>query len=204
MTNPRSDPRNVSDPLKLLAEIASAMHHGRAAWDQRIDELGGGYPSQGEGSPGNASLGGPTAAAVIAIVDDKRTDVADIERKAWERDLRKALEHAGAMWARYQRIVTPRMGVDMAKDPGCDLCSQITEGHCDRCTAYGKAHWCAARYTVEVPEPAKRKGQPDTVRKVRLCSSCYSFQRPDQAGRLPDHGDVLDHAEGRRRRWKAS
>lgn len=205
-----------ADPLRSLAEMSAAMHHGRDAFDQRLDELGGGYPSAGgSGATRTASEGGPTAAQAMThipggVLDKQgrpvpvRSDVAELERKAWERELHKALEHASAMWARYQRIVNVRLGVEKLTDPGCELCAQVTEGHCDRCNALTAPHWCAARYTIDHTEPAKRKGQTPTTRKLALCSSCYSFQRPDQAGRLPDHGDVLDHAEGRRRRWKAS
>jgi hypothetical protein len=55
--------------------------------------------------------------------------------------------------------------------------------------------------------PARRKGGEALVRRVRVCLSCYKFQRPEHeggAGRLPDHGEVIDHAEGRRRRRKVA
>lgn len=196
-----SDPR--ADPLRSLAELTSAMLHGREGFEHRLGEMGGGYPSNGGGGNGSASGGGPTLAAVIATVDERRDDVARAEWSAWERDLRKALEYAGAMWARYQRIVNVRMGVERLTDPGCEPCSQIPCG-CDRCSALNAPHWCPTRYSVDVTEPSKRKGGAPTKRTVRLCSACYEFQRPDRAGRLPEHSDVLDHAENRRRRWKVS
>lgn len=199
------DPRTVADPERALAEIATALHLGSGAFHARLDELGAGYPSAGGGGTGNAAGGGPTLAAVIARLDERRPDVAAQERAAWERDLHKALEHAGALWARYQRITHTRLGVEKLTDPGCELCAKIPCG-CDRCSALSAPHWCAARYTVDHEEPAKpgRKGQAPTKRKLALCSSCYAFQRPDRFGRLPDHGEVLDHAEGRRRRRRAS
>src|SRR5687768_5988583 len=95
------DPRTVADPLALLAELAAAMHHGRAAFEQRLDEMGGGYPSAGEGAPGNADNGGPTAAMALThirggvldkdgkVVEPKK-DPAEIERKAYERHIAKA------------------------------------------------------------------------------------------------------------------
>jgi len=200
-----TDPRTVADPLRQLAELTTAMHHGRDAFEHRLDELGGGFPSAGQGSPGNAANGGPTLAAVIAAVDDHRTDIADIERKGWERDQRKALEHVGAMWARYQRIVNVRMGVAMMTDPGCDLCAKVPCGDpkC-RCSALDGRHYCETFATVTVVEPSKRKGQPDTERKVKLCVSCHDFNRERCAGRLPTHDEVLDHVEGRKRRWKSA
>lgn len=203
-----SDPR--IDPLRSLAELTSAMFHGRDGFEHRLGEMGGGYPSSGGGGNGSASGGGPTLAAVIAAVDERRDDVARAEWSAWERDLRKALEHAGAMWARYQRIVNVRMGVEKLKDPGCELCAKVPCGG-TMCSRKGDgpyrcetidAHWCPVYASVEIVEDGPRG--TTIARKVALCSSCYEFQRPDRAGRLPDHGEVLDHAEGRRRRWKAS
>jgi hypothetical protein len=207
------DPRSVPDPERALAEIATALHLGSGAFRQRLDELAGGYPSAGEGAPGNAANGGPTLAAVIANLDEHRTDVADVERAAYERDLRKALEHAAAMWARYQRVTNTRLGVDKITDPGCELCAKVPCGGslCDkpkgtssyRCETVD-AHWCPVYATVELREESRRKGQPDSLRKVALCSSCFEFNRPSRAGRLPTHDEVLDHVQGRRRRWRAS
>ena len=208
------DPRAVPDPLRTVAELTHAMLVGRPAFEQRLSELAGGYPSQGEGAPGNAANGGPTQSLALTHVHGGRVDakgralpaavdVADMERAAFERDLRKALEHAGAMWARYQRITNTRLGVEKLTDPGCELCAKVPCG-CDRCNALTGPHWCAARYTIDHTVEPKRKGQLPTTRPMKLCGSCYSFQRPDQAGRLPSHDDVLDHVEGRRRRWKAS
>ncbi len=206
------DPRTTPDPLRALAELSAAMHHGRDAFEQRLDELAGGYPTASEGVSGEyqGRGGGPTLAAIVGALDDKRSDVGDLERKAWERDLHKALENAGAMWARYQRIVNVRLGVEKVKDPGCDLCARVPCGGtmCPRHKGSGPyrcetidAHWCPVYASIEVTEDGPRG--TSITRKVALCSSCYEFQRADRAGRLPSHDEVLDHAEGRRRRWRA-
>ncbi|MCA1572723.1 MAG: hypothetical protein LC798_20995 [Chloroflexi bacterium] len=209
------DPTKEADRLDALARITAAMLHGRAIREQRLDELGGGYPTAGGNGTGNADNGGPTAANALARIRGGRldehgnplpvaVDVAHTERVAWERDLRKALEHAAALWAQHLRLGQLRDGAPKLTDPGCELCAQVP---CDnpkcRCSAIDGRHYCPTRYTVEVVDEPKpnRKGTAPTVRLVGVCSSCYEFQRADRAGRLPDHGEVLDHVEGRRRRY---
>lgn len=196
------DPRHEADQLEALARIATAMHHGRAIFDTRLDEIGGGYPSAGGGNHGNAANGGPTLAAVIANVDEGRADVAASERAEWDRNLRKALEHAAALWAQYQRLGQVRNAAPKLVDPGCELCAQVPCGDpkC-RCAAIDGRHYCPTRYTVERVVVSKRKGVADKVEPIGVCSSCYEFQRADRAGRLPSHDEVLDHVEGRRRRY---
>ena len=205
------------DPLHELFKYAAAMWHGRAAFDQRLDELVGGYPSAGEGSPGNAALGGPTAAAVVADMSPcracekaKRTcppahkvKPADKAKTAWERHIAQSLEEAGKAWAVYAAVANERLGVAMVKDPGCDLCAKVPcENPKCRCAAIDNRHWCPVFGSVEVVEKGARGAI--TKRIYKLCVSCHDFQRPRCAGRLPSHDEVLDHVEGRKRRWKAS
>jgi hypothetical protein len=201
------DPRTEHDKLAALAQIAAAMHHGRPAFEQRLDEMAGGYPSKGDGGSGSSEDGGPVVAAVIAAVDDHRVDVAQLEQAEWERALRRALDAAAVVWEMYKRVAHPRPGVPRMTDPGCELCAKVPDD-CERCTKSGvNQHWCPTYCTVEIPIPPKRKGAEPLVRRVRVCISCYKFQRPEHeggAGRLPDHSEVIDHAEGRRRRRKAS
>lgn len=195
--------RQDVDKLQALAELSAAMYHGRDGFEERLGEIAGGFPGGGGG--GGASELDSVEAAVDARVYGGQVDVAEAERAAWERDLRKSLDHALSAWERYKRIVQPRLGVARLTDPGCELCATVPceDPRC-RCSAIDVRHWCATRYTVDIETPAKRNGDRPTVRRLRLCSSCYAFQRPDRAGRLPSHDEVLDHVEGRQRRWKAA
>ena len=118
-----------------------------------------------------------------------QADVEARERAEWDNDLRRALEAASVLWARYQRIVQPRRGLVEMAEPSCELCDQVPD------------HSCAKYASVEVVTPAKSKGAKDSVRRLVLCSWCYQWQRPDRAGRLPTLAQVTAHAEGRRVRW---
>jgi hypothetical protein len=202
----------VTDKLTELALLAATLHDGDPAFRQRLGEMSGGFPSQGDGGHGgSASSGGPTLAAVIAKIDDRRSDVADLERSTYERHIGRALTELQAALRVYDRIVQRRIGVSKLEDPGCELCAKVPCGGtlCKvskdgtyRCELMADArHWCAKYASVPVIT-AGRKGQPDVVTRVVLCSSCYEFNRPDAAARLPTHDEVLDHVEGRRRRWK--
>ncbi len=183
-----------------LARLATLMHAGAPALEHRLDEMGGGFPSAGDGGRGNSAEGGPTATQALAHLhggrtdDDGRalpgtTDVAVKERAEWERDLLRAIVAAEALWDRYVRLVQPRRGLVEMAEPTCELCDQVPD------------HSCTRYASVEVVTPARSKREKDTVRRLVLCSWCYQWQRPDRAGRLPNTGEVTAHAEGRRVRW---
>lgn len=195
--------------LTDLATGAAALLDGNPAWVQRLGELRGGFPNHGDGGHGGTG-DGPTLAAVIASVDEHRTDVADTLRTEFERHIALAAAEVEAALRVYDRVVQRRLGVAKIEDPGCELCAKVpcggtmckpVKGGITRCEAIDARHFCAKFASVPVITPG-RKGKPDTVTRVTLCSSCYDFQRPDAAGRLPTHDEVLDHVEGRRRRWK--
>ena len=193
-------PKSRDERLNELVSIVNGIRWGMPGYDQRLVELGAGFPGGSGGGGSKGTVGRPVEAQVIANVDEHRTDPAIEAQSEFDKRLEVALREAERLWAEYTKIAQPRMGSAMVTKPGCELCAVVPCG-CDRCNAQDHRHHCDALYTVERETP-KRKGQPVTKRKIALCSSCYEFQRPDRANRLPSHDEVLDHVEGRRRRWK--
>lgn len=181
------DPRAEDDKLAALADIVTAMHHGRPALDHRLDELAGGYSSKGTGA-GTGELTSAEAGAESAI--EGQQDTAKREREAYLRDIAASLDKAARAWERYTRLVQPRDGVEKESDPGCDLCAEV------------EGHWCAVYGArVILTEPKSKKGRPQ-VRVLRLCQWCFQFTWPSRAGRLPEHEEVIAHSEQRRVNWK--
>lgn len=178
------------EKLAELVSIVTGILFGMPGYDQRLSELGGGFPA-GSGS-GNVkgSVGKPVEAQVIATMDERRGDPADQARSDFDKRLLATLREAEALWSEYRRISQPRMGVSKVADPGCELCNQVPD------------HWCQTFATVEVTSTAKRRGHDPTVRRVRLCSWCYQFARPNRANRMPTLDEVGLHAQGKRVRWK--
>lgn len=189
--------------LKELVSIVNGVYFGMPGYDQRLSEMCSGFSSRGDGGGAKGNVSRPVEQQVIANMDEHRRDPAAEAQTDFDRRLSGALREAEALWEEYKRVAQPKLGVSKVTDPGCDLCSAIPCG-CERCKALDSPHWCATRYTVERKEEPKpnRRGQQPKVHRFKLCSSCYEFQRDDRAGRLPTHDEVLDHAEGRRRRWK--
>ena len=187
--------------LNELVAIVNGIRFGMVGYDQRLAEMCAGFPAGSGGGGSKGGVGRPVEAQVIATIDEHRRDPAEDVSGDFDKRLSAALREAEALWAEYTRVTHRRMGVTRVSDPGCELCAQVPD-NCERCVRSGVAdHWCPTYATKEIPVPGRR-GQPDTTRKVRLCSSCYEFAREDRANRLPDHAEVIDHAEGRRRRWK--
>lgn len=186
-TNPIDwDPRTEGDKLRTLAELSAAMHHGRDAFSQRVSEMGGYYPSKGEGA-GTSHLTQPEAATEALRAGQR--DVATIEMDDWERELQRAVDAACRAWDRYRRVVQPKGGVEKLAEPGCELCAKVP------------AHWRPVFGSLVImTEPTSKKGRP-TYRTLLLCQWCFQFTWPSRAGRLPVHDEVVAHAEGRRVRW---
>lgn len=177
------DPRAEDDKLAALADIVTAMHHGRPALEHRLNELAPGYPGKGDGGGSNAPEDDDEPKPVF---DDPATK----ERKAYLRDLERSLDHAARAWERYTRLVQPRDGIEKQADPGCDLCAEV------------EGHWCAVYGArVIMTEPRSKKGRPQ-IRVLRLCQWCFQFTWPSRAGRLPEHEEVVAHSEQRRVNWK--
>lgn len=187
MIQPEWDPRAEPDQLAALARVAADMHHGRSAFEARVSELGGGFPGRGGGGRGGGELT-PTEAGAEASLSGQ-ADTAAAERKAWERELSRSLEHAYAAWARYRRVVEPATGVAKLADPGCELCAPVPD------------HWCPV-YGVRVVliESKNRKAKPE-IRTYRLCEWCFTRTWESRMGRLPTFDEVTAHAEGRRVNW---
>ena len=214
-------PRSRDERLNELVSIVNGIRWGMPGYDARLVEMSAGFPggSGGGGSKGSVSrpieaqLGLNTKPPKSGEKEDPRwglNDPAAEAQREFERHLEATLERAEQLWDTYKRMSVSRVGVEKITDPGCELCAQVPCGG-TMCARKGEGpyrcqgvddHWCPTFATVERTIVSKRKGQPDTVVKVRVCSSCYEFQRPDRANRLPTHDEVLDHVEGRRRRWK--
>lgn len=198
MTNQRSRDERLRDILSTAAGIC----YGMDAYDERLVQFGSGFPAGSGGGGSKGTVSRPVEAQVIATVDEHRSDPAMTLGTEFDKRLEAANRAMDALWDVYAKVATPKMGVAKVSDPGCELCAQVPD-NCERCVRSGMDdHWCPTFATVERTIVAKRKGQPDAVVKTRLCSPCYEFARPDRAGRLPSHDEVLDHVEGRRRRWK--
>ena len=199
MTTPQ---RSRDERLNELVSIVNGIRWGMPGYDARLVELSAGFPG---GSGGGGSKGWHKSTVenqVEAILDKGRKDPAEEAQREFERHLEQTLERAEKLWDTYKRIALARKGVEKVADPGCELCAQVPD-NCERCVRSDIAdHWCPTYATVERTIVSKRKGQPDTVVRIRVCSNCYEFARPDRADRLPTHDEVLDHVEGRRRRWK--
>jgi hypothetical protein len=193
--------KSRDERLNELVAIVNGIRWGMPGYDARLVEITGGFPAGGSGGGSKGTVSRPVEAQVIAAMDEHRTDPGAEAQADFDKRLEVALREAERLWDEYTKIAQPRMGSSMVAKPGCELCALVPCG-CDRCNAQDHRHHCDALYTVEQDMPAKRKGQQPTKRKVAVCSSCYEFQRADRAGRLPTHDEVLDHVEGRRRRWK--
>lgn len=192
------DPRAEEDKLGTLAELMAAMHHGRPALERRLAELAGGYSTAGGSGSGepkqeNAEEAGVkltrTEAGAQSAMEGQQ-DTAKREREAWERELDRTLREAARVWERYRRLVQPRDGVEKLADPGCELCAKV------------EGHWCPVYGAKAILiEPVSKKGRAK-VRVVTLCQWCLQFTWPSRAGRLPQHEEVVAHAEGRKVRWR--
>lgn len=169
------DPRKTDDPVKTLAELATAMYHGRAAFEQRSGELAAGYPG---GRGGNGDSDGP----------DRWLQPNQVAER-WERHMRQALEDAYRAWKVYEQVSTPRVGATKLADPGCDLCAQV-EGHF--CEVFG--------VRVIMTEPKTKRARPE-IRILRLCEWCFTRVYPSRMGRLPRPDEVAAHARGLKVRW---
>lgn len=183
-------PKTRDERLNELVAIVMGVRFGMPGYDQRLVEMCSGFPAGSGGSGSKGTVGRPVEAQVIANVDEHRRDPAQDALSDFDRKLEATLREAERLWDEYKRVAQPRMGVSKVVDPGCELCAKVPE------------HYCATSYTIDIEEPAKNKRAKATVHKMRLCSWCYQFQRPDRAGRLPNEGEVHAHAEGRRVRWK--
>lgn len=207
------DPRKEPDKLEALAAVATALHDGRHAFEERLNELGGGYPGGGsrggDESPADdhEPVAAPsglmrckvdreewpcTAARLSKMAEARRQqeDVAARERREFERELEASLGAAARAWARYKRVVEPRAGVVKLTDPGCDLCTKVP------------GHWCPV-YGVRVilTEP-KSRGAKAKTEAVRLCDWCFRCTWESRMGRLPTTDEVVAHSEGRRVNWR--
>ena len=198
MTNPA---QSRDERLRDILATTVGICYGMGGYDERLVSFGSGFPGGSGGGGSKGTVSRPVEAQVIATVDEHRADPAKEAQAEFDKRLEAAQRALNALWESYAKVATPRLGSSKIVDPGCELCAVVPCG-CDRCSAQDHRHYCDVAYTVEHEIPAKRKGQPPSVRKYRLCSNCYEFQRSDRAGRLPSHDEVLDHVEGRRRRWK--
>jgi hypothetical protein len=180
------DPRKDGDPVRALAEITAALSLGRPALEARIGQLGGGYTSAGGGG-GSGELTPTEAGAESAM--SGAPDTAKRELDDWKRAIGRSLDEACRALEQYRRLVQPRDGIEKMADPGCELCAKVP------------AHWCpiyGAR--IIMTEPTSKKGRP-TYHTLLLCQWCFQFTWPSRAGRLPEHDEVIAHAEGRRVGW---
>lgn len=167
--------------LDELEELALGIHFGRRAWEDRLRDYSAGVPSRGEGGRGGAELT-PTEAGAASSMGGQADPAAEL-RADFERHVHRALAEVRAAFRTYLQA-QPRPGLLKLADPGCELCAQIP------------GHWCATYATIEEVEPPKtRHGRP-TVRRIRLCSWCHQFRRPDRADRLPTLAEVELHSRG--------
>lgn len=182
-------PRDERDSLLAeLARMASGVHRGMAAFDDRLHELAGGIPSRGDGGGGSGSVSRPVEAMVVARSEGHQPDPLTAIRNRFDVRLARAHREMLELWTLYASVA-PRLGVEKSSDPGCELCAQV------------EGHWCPVYGAVEIKEPPKRKGGKEVVRVLKLCESCYRFNLPSRAGRLPTFDEVVAHSEGRRPRW---
>lgn len=184
------DPRKEPDKLAALAQVTTAMLHGRPALDHRLDELGAGCRGRSEGVRGEAELTQAEAAAERVLAGESQEDVAERERREFERELTSSLDAACRAWERYKRVVEPRDGVAKLAEPGCELCAKVPN------------HWCPVYgFKVVMTEPVTKRDRPK-FHTLWLCEWCLTRTWPSRMGRLPTNDEVTAHAEGRRVNWR--
>lgn len=183
-------PVSRDERLARLAAIVEGIRWGMPCYDARLVEMAAGFPAGGSGGGSKGDHADPTCDQAAAIIDKHRRDPAKEARRRFDQRLEAAERVFGDLLHEYSEVTHVRMGKTKTEDPGCELCNQVPD------------HWCMTYATVKVTSKPKRKGEEPIVRPVRLCSWCYSHQRPDRAGRMPSHDEVLLHAQGRRVHWK--
>lgn len=183
-------PHSRDERLNELVSIVNGIRWGMPGYDQRLVELSAGFRAGIGGGTAKGDHADPTCDQAAAIIEKNRKDPAKDAQDQFDKRLLAAERAFSDLWDVYSAVAHVRLGVSRVEDPGCELCNEVPD------------HWCMTDTTIEVTSPPKRKGQPPTVRKLRLCSWCYQFQRPDRAGRRPEYHEVERHARGLRVRWK--
>lgn len=183
------DPRKEADKLAALAQLTTALHHGRPAFERRLGELKAGYRSRGEGGGGAGGSELTPAEAGAESRMEGQTDTAEQVEAEYLRELTSSFDAACRAYERWKRVVQPREGVAKLTEPGCELCAQVPD------------HWCPVfGFRVVMSEPETRRDR-STFRTLWLCEWCFTRTWPSRMGRLPTHDEVVAHAEGRRVFW---